>query len=193
MYDNTLYDETEQRRLLNNFNRRDADAFGRVYSIFYDDLCLFSNRIYANTEVLGSDVVHDIFINIWSTDKLKFEKLINIKAYVYTSIKNKFKNYITHSKCLDKYKHNVIIDPDYYMSQIIECETYSLISNLPDMLPQDCVEIIKLYLEGWEIKDIAEKLNKPQSSVYAKKQEAIKLLKKSVGKNYYFLIFYQLL
>lgn len=175
-----LYSEVEQKRLLDNFNKRNPDAFGQVYSIFYDDLCLFSNRIYMNTEVLGNDVVHDIFMNIWSTDKLKFEKLINVKAYIYTSIRNKFKNYLTHNKCFDKYKHSSIIDPDYYMSQIIECETFSLITNLPDILPQDCVEIIKLYLEGWEIKDIAEKLNKPLSSVYAKKHEAIKLLKRKM-------------
>lgn len=163
--------------VLERFNRREAEAFGKVYSLFYTELIHFTTKLYSDTEVTPSDVIHDIFVNLWQSEKQVFNDLINIKAYIYKSIKNSFSNYIRHKKYIDKYRSEIITDNDTFTVEIIESEVCSLVNQALDMLPSDCAEIVKLYIEGWDIKEISDNLNIPKRTVYNRKNEAITILK----------------
>lgn len=61
------------------------------------------------------------------------------------------------------------------------------------MLPENCAQVLNLYLSGYEMEEIACKLNLSLQTVYNTKSMAIRLLKekfgktKSIGLLFYFL------
>lgn len=175
--------ETESSALLLKFNDRDNLAFCEVYEIIYDELFYFTKSIYSNTEIVASDVIHDIFIKLWESKNAKFDSLLSIKGYAYIAVKNKFRDYISHQHIKDKFRNNMKLQDDYLVSQIAESETLSIITEAIGILPTECAKVFKLYIDGWEVKDIAKELNKSQSTVYAQKQEAISILKRKLYKD----------
>ena len=174
--------------LINRFNNRKSDAFTTVYSMYFSELCRFANNIFKNSNQEGCDVIQDIFTAIWSKEGLHFKSLSEIKAYIYISIKNRFKDFLSKNNSIDKYKCFVLNDDNYFVSQIVENEVISLISIIPDILPADCAKIFKLYLEGWDMNDIISEMNISKSSVYAKKQKAIDIIRQKFP-NLYLLLF----
>jgi DNA-directed RNA polymerase specialized sigma24 family protein len=49
-----------------------------------------------------------------------------------------------------------------------------------EMLPAECAKIFRLHIEEWEVKEIADRLGKAPSTVYAQKQKAITILKRKL-------------
>lgn len=168
----------ENSLLLTKFNIRDSEAYGKVYLMFYDPLYLFTTRIFQNTDAVAGDVIHDIFISIWERKDLKFNTLDHIKGYLYLSVRNKFKAYLSHRKHVDKFAQVAALDEEYSVAYIIESETIALLNDAIALLPTECAKVLRLFIEGWEIKEIADTLNKSQSTVYNQKNEAVAILKK---------------
>ncbi|MEG0499621.1 MAG: sigma-70 family RNA polymerase sigma factor [Rikenellaceae bacterium] len=108
--------------------------------------------------------------------------------FTYISVKNKFRDYISHRKCKDKFHDAMRLTDDYFISQIAESETLSIITEAVKALPAECAKVFRMFIDGWEVKDIATSLNKSQSTVYAQKQEAITILKKKFPKDKLLLI-----
>lgn len=180
--------DKELSSLLLRFNNRDNSAFCEVYEIVYDELFYFTSSVYKDTEVVASDVIHDIFIKLWEARGVKFNSLLSIKGYIYISVKNKFRDYISHRKCKDKFNNAMRLTDDYFVSQIAESETLTIMAEAERCLPTECAKVFRMYIEGWDVKEIAEKLNKSQSTVYAQKTEAITILKKKISKDKFLLI-----
>lgn len=162
--------------LLKRFNSRDTVAFNEVYEHHYDELIKFASRMFYNTTISEDDIVQDIYLTIWENKSIQFDSLIGIKAYIYVCIKNKFKNFITHNKHISQYNQNMLKD-DYFVIQVAESEVMSVISQAIDLLPEECSKVFQLHLEGWDVQDIAAKLNKSESTVYKQRNRAIQILK----------------
>lgn len=169
--------------LLEKFNNRDCVAFGTVYNMFYDDLFYYTSKIYRGTELSAYDIIQDIFLNLWEMKRQKFSGLNNIKAYLFVSIKNNFKDYLKHKKSKDKYKFDVAMDEDLFVAEIMEMEVFSFLNEAVNALPSECCKVIKSYLEGYETKEITQRLNKTESTVYNQKKAAIDQLKKNLPKD----------
>ena len=172
----------KDKALLSRFNNRDYNAFGDVYSLFFKELYVFASRTYYGTGIDPKDAVHDVFISLWKNENIKFEYLSNIKSYIYTSIKNHFKNYLVHKKYINKYNDYILSD-DKFVVDIIESEVYSFVSQAINILPRDSADILKYYLDGWNADEIAEKMQVSVRYVYKKKSEAISLLRNRLNKN----------
>lgn len=169
--------------LLDQFNKRETAAFGEVYAMFYNELFHFTSKLYKETEVAASDIIHDIFIHLWQNSKQQFNDLVNIKAYIYVSIRNGFRNYLTHKKCIERHKHTALLNNERFILQVAESELFSILEEAMDLLPKDCAQVLRYYLEGWDIKEISIKTGKPERTVYNKKNEAIAILKTKFPKN----------
>ena len=181
--------EKEETILLKNFNRRIEKDFGKVYSLFYNDLFYFTAKLYQHTEVEPRDAIHDVFLNLWQSPSLKFERLTDIKAYLYVSLRNHFKSYIRHHQCVEKYKAGQLLDKDSFEVDIIESETLSTFHHILGLLPEERAEILKLFLNGWKAEEIAQKLGKNKQTIYNKKSEAIAYLKNKLSKDSLLLLF----
>lgn len=180
---NPKYDD---ETLLLKFNSRECLAFGQVYEQCFHEMMHFTAKLYKGTTIDAADVVQDVFISVWQADRLTFENIRHIKAYAYASIRNKFKNHLSKQQSVERYNAAIASDDDQYVTEIIESEIYSFMQQSLKILPQDCADIIRFHLEGWNIKEISEKLNISERTVFNKKREAIDILKQNV-KNHFVL------
>lgn len=183
-YQNIVSDKS----LIDRFNCRDESAWEEIYSTLYTEIVFFAKRIYANTMVEPRDVVQDLFAKMWETKTLKFGGYINIKAYLYVSVKNGFLDYITHNKCVNKFKYETIRNKENFISEMVEAETLAILKKAAESLPEEISKVFKLILEGYEVKEIATKLGKTQSTIYIQKQNAIEILRKKIPKEKMFIL-----
>ncbi len=169
-----------ENELYSRFNKRDSSAFNEVYLLVYREIYAYAHKLFCATEIDPSDVIHDIFIAIWDLKELKFSDSKGIKAYLYASIKNRFKNYIAHQKHVDNYSKDVMLNEFHLNFKAIESEFQVLLLEKIESLPSDYAHVIKLYLEGWNKKEIAEKLQITEKSVYNRRNKAVEMIKKSI-------------
>lgn len=179
--DLNLKNEYEKSLLLKQFNNRDSCAFNEIYELFCSELRHFASRLFYGTEIDVDDVIQDIFLTIWENSGRKFDSILGIKAYIYVSIKNKLKNHVKHNRHVSLYNKKML-DDDCFVTQVAESEMLSILSQAVDLLPDEYSKVFKLHADGWEVKDIADFLNKPESTVYKYKQRAIKILKGKLDK-----------
>lgn len=175
---NITVENIDTAQLIECFNTRENQAFERIYLLYYDEFYYFSSKLYRDTEIASGDVVQDLFMKIWERKGLQFTSLDHFKGYMYVSIRNGYREYLTHKNVADRYIRSVKMTDDYFISQIVETETLSTLARLTELLPEECAKVFKLYMEGWEVKEIVEKLGKSPSTIYNQRQEAIKILKK---------------
>lgn len=173
--------------ILNLFNKKDRFAIGEVYLKYNKELIIYASSLYRGTEVSPEDIVHDVFMNICSL-KSDFISLESIKAYAYVSIKNKFKNYISHNRHIEAYVVKMQNDTDYDID-IVESELYSFASQAIGVLPKMHADVLKLYIDGWKLPDIAVELDKTENNVYKIKHDAIEILKKKISKYKVFILY----
>lgn len=178
--------------LLNLFNNRDVAAFSQIYTLYYDDLYYFARSLYGHSEVSADDVVQDVFLSLWEAKKNRFATLLNIKAFLVISIKNRFKNYLDHRKSMDKHSKALLLEDDYFVTQIVETEFTSLLRSATELLPEECSRVFAEYLNGFEVKEIAERLNKSEFTVYKQKTQAISILKRKLTKDKLLIITFML-
>ena len=170
------------------FNDRNPDFFGSVYNILYRELHYYANTVFFNTQVEPSDIIHDIFIKIWSNNELQFKSLLSIKLYIFTAIKNNYKDYYKHLSIVSVHQNEKINQLSY--DEIIESELYILIEEQMKMLPFEWSEILKMYIDGWSYDDIAEHFGKEKRTIYNIRQKAITRLKElTTGLKYTLSIF----
>lgn len=175
-------------KLVVKFNSRDSSAFEEVYLALYDELHYYTAGLYRDTRVESCDIVHDVFIALWDNKSIKFDEILNIKAYLYVSIRNRFKSHLTHIKCVDKYNDYVRSDEKYFEVDIIESEVLAQMHNILNILPRDSAEILSMMLKGWSIEEIAESMGKTKRTIYNKKSEAISFLRRKISDDKIFLL-----
>ena len=183
----SIHSETSQNYLIERFNSKDSDAFTFIYDLFYDSIHMFSSSVYSGSTMDVSDIVQDIFISIWNSNT-HFNSLSHIKGYLYLSVRNYYRKYIEHQKIIDKYVDDYKNNSDYFISEMVEVELVSKLMLIIDTLPKESARVLKLYIQGLDVNEIAEKLNKSHSTVYNQKNEAINILKRKFGKKIIFIL-----
>lgn len=183
-----ISNELSQKILVKAFNHRDKSAYAFIFTLYYDHLYHFSIKLYRNTDVDAADMIQDIFLSVWENKKNDFSSLLHIKNYLFLSIRNHFRKHLEHKKNIDKYTQSLMHDNDHLISEMVEVEVISKLSLLVDALPEECGKVLKLYMEGEEMKDIAQQLNKSLSTIYNQKTEAISILKRKFPKDFFLLI-----
>ncbi|WP_256159265.1 RNA polymerase sigma factor [Butyricimonas paravirosa] len=174
--------------LLNKFNERDIVAFGKMYSLFYDDLFYYALKLYVNTRIEPQDAVHDAFLKLWQMPKTVFKTLVELKAYLFVIIRNDFKQFIRHSFYVEQYKKYELENTRACEFDILESELRGRCEHILGLLPRECAEIFRLFFEGLNTDEIALKLGKTKQTIYNKKHEAISILKKKISKEDIFLL-----
>lgn len=169
-----------QDEILRRFNKRDSDAFGEMYSHVYKEIYYFSYRLFQNTLVDCKDAIQDVFLKIWENDNIEFESVQKLKSYLFVSINNRFKMHYNHLKVTSDAYMQLKYENDLLTIYATESEIFSLAPLILELLPEDCAESFKLYLDGYKIKEIAEKLNRPISTIYSQREKAIQILRKQL-------------
>lgn len=112
--------------------------------------------------------------------------------FIYSSVRNKALNELEHSKVVYEYAQNVIEKKkdSFFHDAIVEEETYRIVSEAINKLPDQMKAIMQLSLEGKKNAEIADRLNISTETVHTLKKIAYKKLRENLKDYYYFLLFF---
>ncbi|WP_223678155.1 RNA polymerase sigma-70 factor [Flavobacterium hibisci] len=137
---------------------------------------------------IAEEVVENVMLQLWE-NRFKFEKVNDVKSYLYTIVKN------GSVAALKKQQKSIQLDetfsdePSEFDFNILQEEVYSVLIEALNSLPEKCKEVFELScLEGMKYKDIAEQLNISVNTVKSQRTRAIELLKEKL-KNHSELLF----
>ena len=169
----------------------DRDTFETYFDNFFRPLCAFGYRYIADTETI-QDLVQSVFISFWD-QRRNFENEKAVKAFLYTSVKNKCLNHLKHLSVRQKHEEQLIYElesTELFNQQVIEEDTFNLLYQEIDNLPNSAKKIMLLALKGLKNKEIAEALGISENTVKTQKKIAYSKLKNKLSKtmlNFLFL------
>ena len=117
------------------------------------------------------------FAKLWQIRR--FFYLHQVKAFLYTAVRNKALNELEHSKVVYEYAQNVIEKKriPFFHDAIVEEETYRIVSEAINKLPDQMKAIMQPSLEGKKNAEIADRLNISTETVHTLKKIAYKKLR----------------
>lgn len=162
--------------------------FQALFKRFYVPLCMFADK-YVSDKQLSADITQDIFFRLWQK-RNDFNDLQHIKSFLYISVHNRALNEIAHRKTV---KSNIDDLNNHYIKQffqegVIEEETYRIMLEEIDRLPNQMRSIMLLALKGLKNNEIANELNISIETVRSLKKIAYKKLRENLKEHYYLLL-----
>jgi len=101
---NSLY--LKDQFIIKGLERREKDIFDYIFNFYYSSLCAFAMQ-YLNNRSAVEDLVQDFFVYFWlEAPRLKIRT--SLKAYLFTSIKNRCLDFQKHSKITKKYRDFIL-------------------------------------------------------------------------------------
>ncbi len=173
---------------IHKFNMKESGAWELLYSMLYRELYYYSSTLYSKLNIDPDDAIQDAFVDVWCSDDIQFSSVEKLRNYLYVIIKHKFINQYNRAVRKNKIDKEIKFDSDFFIVQAVEGELYSILPEALSLLPEECARTFKLFLEGFEIGEIAEMLNKKQSTIYNQRKQAISILKRKLDKDKFFTI-----
>nr|WP_255409833.1 RNA polymerase sigma-70 factor [Flavobacterium sp. 2] len=161
--------------------------YKELFYSLYPRLVSYSYSFVKNN-FLAEEVVGNVMLQLWE-NRVKFEKIVDVKSYLYTMVRNGslliLKKEQKVIKLNDELSHETL-DFDF---NILEEELYATLTQALNSLPEKCKEVFELScIEGLKYKDVAEQLNISINTVKSQRARAIELLKVKL-KNHSELLF----
>ena len=176
-------DPANYDKLLDRFNDRDSEAIGDVYSLLYRELFHYAHSLFRDTNEDPKDIIQDVFLDVFQKKHLKFDTLDKLRAFIFVVIKNRLRVHCNRDKYVNKVKGDILLDEKRFMLQMAESEIISIIPSALDLLPKECAKSFRMFLDGYDIKEIAEKLGKKQSTIYNQRKSAIATLRAKLDRD----------
>lgn len=150
--------------------------FKKFFDEFYPFLVIFANK-YLKDQSKAEDIVQDCFVYFYENE-MSLDNEEKAKSYLYTIAKSKCLNILRYNSVRKEYSEKLIEETElFYCENLIEQETYSLLLNAVNKLPEQTGKVVCLMLRGYKNNEIAEALNISVNTVRSLKQAAIKKLR----------------
>jgi len=157
-------------------------TFTLIFYQRFQGLCSFGYRYVKDISIL-EDMAQDVFIALWEK-KEEFSNEAAIKAFLYTSIRNKCLNHLKHLIVRKNNEEQLIYELEsehFFVLHEIEEEVFSKLINQIDMLPESCRKIMLLALKGMTNNEIAAFLSISENTVKTQKKIAYAKLKTNLS------------
>ncbi len=180
---------TDKMSIEKPFSLSNDVEFKKLFEDFYIPMCVFANK-YVDDIELSADIVQDCFLKFWEIKK-DFFYLHQVKAFLYTSVRNRCLNELEHSKVVDEFAQKMLKDSEegFFHDHVIEEETYRMLTEGINKLPKQMKSIMMYALEGLSNGEIAEEMNVSLENVRSLKKIAYKKLRDILKDHYYSLFF----
>ncbi len=175
-------------QLLDNFynalQNNNHKVFDQLFMDYYVNLCRFAYTYLKDREA-SEEIVQEIFISLW-----EYRESINIntsiRAYLYTSVKNRSLNYLRNEKTRIGHENEFASEQVSKVNELINfCEheeLHTLINDSINDLPKQCRNIFNLSRnEGLTYNDIAHQLNLSPKTVENQMGIALKKLRSKLA------------
>lgn len=153
-------DITDNRKIVELLLKHDEESFDAVYRYYFPKLFAFACQYVGRDD--AEEIVQDTMVWLWENrDKLIAE--LNLKTLLFTIVKNKSLNKISHYKVKHKVHQDIVekfestfASPDFYF----ETELFQLYQKALEKIPIDYRRTYEMNRsEHLTHKEIAEKLN----------------------------------
>ena len=156
--------------------------FRQVFDNYFGPLCAFGTR-YIKDRSAVEDLIQDVFMSFWEK-RQNFDNSNAVKAYLYTSVRNKCLNHLKHQLVLQKHESALVRELEseqFFTNHVIEEETFNRLTSEIRNLPESSQKIMILALNGLKNPEIAEELNVSVNTVKTQKKIAYSKLNKELG------------
>ncbi|MFD2036235.1 RNA polymerase sigma-70 factor [Belliella marina] len=163
---------------IGNIIPSDQKGFKVLFDSYYFELVIFANRDLKDVE-LARELVQDVFVALWE-HKESLVISISLKAYLFTTVKNKCLNHLKKSaKITMLRKDDLEVGAERnILSEMISNEYQAALAREIDALPDKCRQIFLLKrVHGKSYKAIAEKMNINEKTVENQMGIALKRLR----------------
>lgn len=161
-------DALDEQVLIEKLRKNDRKAYSELFDRYFDRLFTFAMNMVFREDV-ANDIVQEVFIAIYEKSVLK-DYRGSLKAYLYTSVRNRCYNYLRDAKVEDRQKALYVEAAVYSdsMDVIDEEELLEKIKEVMEELPEKCREVCRLrFVHGYKYSDIAEQLGMNENTVKA--------------------------
>ena len=118
-------------------------AFEALFRQYYTSMCVIAGKLVANREV-AEDIVQDVFIRLWEK-KAEYDKIPDFRTFLYVAVRNLCYNYLRDKKKTIDFSQIELPDKQLsFQEQLIQEETYRLISNAIAELPVQSGKIMQI-------------------------------------------------
>lgn len=170
---------------LQSNKNEDRFDFEDCFHSFFPAISIYIKRFIDDEEV-ARDMAQDLFIVVWEKFS-DFESKEAVKAFLYRSARNALINYADHEKVKKLYatreafKEQVELS---FLDNVIEEETFRLVYQAIDKLPEGRKKIVMLSLKGYSNPEIVNLLGLSINTVKTQKQKAYQHLRELLKNNF---------
>jgi len=159
--------------------REDAKALKILFERYYSPLCHFAFKFVQEVH-LAEEVVSDVFLALW-LKKQTIEIRLNLRAYLYTAVRNQSLNYVKKNKILFEDIETVLHEnntSDLNADRIVlDEEMKGDVDAILQRLPEKRQLIFRMNrIDGFSYKEIAEILSISIHTVQNQMVAAVKFL-----------------
>lgn len=171
--------------IVEQFQKKDADAFQKLYNMYSENICGVINTIVKNNSV-AEEICQDVFMKAWNNAKSYNASKGRFFTWILNIARNAAIDEI-RSKSHKNSKKN--LSADYFVG-ILESMTDSeegkediiglkkLLVNLKDK----CIEIIELlYFKGLTQKEVSKELDIPLGTVKTRNRSCISQIRTNMA------------
>lgn len=162
----------------------DSVAYTIIYNRYFHTLYVHAFQ-KLNDKQEAQDIVHELFAQLWNK-RQELNIHTNLVGYLYTGIRNKILDYITHQKVRTKYVNSLqnFLESNYSITdhRIREKQLKELIDRGIADLPDKMREIFELSRKKTLThRQIAEQLNLSEQTVKKQVNNALRILRTKLG------------
>lgn len=171
-----------KKNIIRKIKNNDSKALRELFDLYATALTFFAYRfVYDKSE--AENIVQDVFIGVWKNIN-NMDDNINIKAYLYKSVKNRAINLLNQNKESTEFEENLFLYKSFSQQTTIETnELYENYKKAIEELPTSCRNIFLMSREdNLTYKEIAEILNISIKTVETQMGRALKSIRKKIEK-----------
>ena len=179
------YDKYSDADLLRLLRNGDQLAYSEIYNRYNGLLYVFAYRRLKDREE-ARDIIHELFLKLWADHETISESYV-LAAYLYTALRNRIINVITHQKVAVRYLDSFT----EYLSQSSYNNTDFLVrhNDLASFIEKEIANLQPRMRKVFELsrktnltrKEIAAELNISEETVKSHMHAALKILKVKLG------------
>jgi RNA polymerase sigma-70 factor (ECF subfamily) len=159
------------------------ETFNQLFEVYYRNLCRFAFTFVKDSDA-AEEIVQELFISIWE-QRQNLSIRISIRAFLYTSVKNRSINYLRNNKTRIFHEDEFAAEQNSKVENIInyceQKELKSIVEKAINELPLQCRAIFVMkQKQNLSNKDIAAELNLSVKTVENQMNIALKKLRQKL-------------
>ena len=162
-------------------------AYDTLFRRYYAPMVLYADsRLHDREE--SEDIVTDLFCALWQK-KQSLSDVRSDKDYLFILLRNRLVDHLRRGQSFRREELTDVYQDEPLEDTIFEVELYARLKEEIDRLPVKCAEVMRLKLEGWDDKEIAQLMNIGYETVRTHTKRGISLLRKKFSDTLLLILF----